>query len=359
MTSEVPWQNGWYVQPDNPLSVLHVQGDKVVHEKLAEIGIDFDRLIPKETETWTFGQFGETPPEIKEITGQDTYDIEMVHKIPVVGEMTTYGVLSQDKKTIHCLGHQQNLTSRKWLSPEEFEKLKDDSEPWDQMVCPYPKEPGTQGKIIWLSGPPGAGKTTTGNMLMKTGQFVCYEADTFMFHLNPYLPVAKDEKEAAWLIMKQKSLKGLDKERVEAVDAGYAYLAKAISGEPVDTSLGDKFYGAIAKNIVYERQRIGGDWIIAQGVGQKVHRDVIRQIIGPDLLFITLALSPEAQNQRLSTRYEGMSDEAKQGAIAMFEATLKHFEPGTDDEDNTVHIEITPEMSREDVLNIILKTIEK
>ena len=92
MTSEEPWQNGWYVQPDNPLSVLHVQGDKVVHEKLAEIGIDFDRLIPKETETWTFGQFGETPPEIKEITGQDTYDIEMVHKIPVVGEMTTYGV---------------------------------------------------------------------------------------------------------------------------------------------------------------------------------------------------------------------------------------------------------------------------
>ena len=44
MTSEVPWQNGWYVQPDNPLSVLHVQGDKVVHEKLAEIGRENENL---------------------------------------------------------------------------------------------------------------------------------------------------------------------------------------------------------------------------------------------------------------------------------------------------------------------------
>ena len=111
MTS-VPWQDGWYVQPDNPLSVLKVQGDKVVHEKLAEIGIEFDRLVPKETETWKYGQFGETPPQIKDITGQDTYDIEMVHQIPVVGEIKSYGVLSQDKKTIHCLGHHQNLTSK-------------------------------------------------------------------------------------------------------------------------------------------------------------------------------------------------------------------------------------------------------
>ena len=357
MTS-VPWPDGWYVQPDNPLAILNVEGEKVVSEKLAEVGIEFDRLVPKETGTWKYGQFGETTKEIKDLTGKDTYDVEMVHQT-IMGEMKSYGVLSQDKKTIHCLGHHKNLTTKNWLSPEEFKKLQDDCEPWDQMVCPYPKQPEKQGKIIWLTGPPGAGKTTTGNMLMKTGDFVCYEADTFMFHLNPYLPVAKDEKEAAWLIMKQKSLKGIDQERAEAVDAGYAFLAKAMSGQPADPSLAEKFYGAIAKNINYERQRIGGDWIIAQGVAKKIHRDVIRRIIGPDLLFITLALSPEAQTQRLNTRYEGMPEAAKKGAIAMFEATLKHFEPATEDEDNAVHIEISSEMTREDVLKIILQTMNK
>ena len=46
MTSEVPWQNGWYVQPDNPLSVLHVQGDKVVHEKLTSNFVSLQANFP-------------------------------------------------------------------------------------------------------------------------------------------------------------------------------------------------------------------------------------------------------------------------------------------------------------------------
>ena len=75
----------------------------------------------------------------------------------------------------------------------------------------------------------------------------------------------KDEKEAAWLILKQKPLKGIDKERVEAVDAGLKFLHHLTNGLELDQTLAKKFYGAMSKDIANERKRIGGDWVITQG----------------------------------------------------------------------------------------------
>ena len=61
------------------------------------------------------------------------------------------------------------------------------------------------GKIIWLSGPPGAGKSTSGLLLARKYGYVYYEADGFMFGVNPYIPL--DATEPSLATMSQPPLK--------------------------------------------------------------------------------------------------------------------------------------------------------
>ena len=56
--------------------------------------------------------------------------------------------------------------------------------------CPHitPK-PEKQGKIYWISGPPGAGKSTTCQLLGRKHGFVYYEADAMLSFVNPFVPL--------------------------------------------------------------------------------------------------------------------------------------------------------------------------
>ena len=59
--------------------------------------------------------------------------------------------------------------------------------------CPHitPK-PGKQGRVFWLSGPPGAGKSTTCQLMAREKGYVYYEADATMQFINPFVDVHAD-----------------------------------------------------------------------------------------------------------------------------------------------------------------------
>ena len=47
-------------------------------------------------------------------------------------------------------------------------------------------KPDQRGKLIWLSGPPGAGKSTTCQLMARDKDFIYYEADCIMQLINPF-----------------------------------------------------------------------------------------------------------------------------------------------------------------------------
>ena len=121
------------------------------------------------------------------------------------GLLRSQGIVCEDGKTIYSWGFANDLAVKKWMSEDDVEKMKNDREPFQAPVCPYKIQPENQGRLIWLSGPPGAGKSTTCQMLGKEAGYLYYEADAIMNYVNPFVPL--DAKEASLAMIYQKGLK--------------------------------------------------------------------------------------------------------------------------------------------------------
>ena len=87
------------------------------------------------------------------------------------------------------------------------EKLGDYADPISCPPCPYPLVPGAGGRLVWITGYPGTGKSTAAQIMARNhGQnhnnpskvdfndiyflgYVYFEGDCFWGLKNPYIPV--------------------------------------------------------------------------------------------------------------------------------------------------------------------------
>ena len=99
-----------------------------------------------------------------------------------------FGVMNDDGKTIYFWGLWNCVECYKWQSETDMKFLADDRDPAFEPPCQYKIEPENQGILVWLSGTPGCGKSTTGLLMSQEAGYVYFEGDSAENHLNPFLP---------------------------------------------------------------------------------------------------------------------------------------------------------------------------
>ena len=259
------------------------------------------------------------------------------------------GVINEEGTQIHSMSfHPGEIDVVNWLTEEEKKNLLDNREHVDNpFLPPYIKiQPKKQGKLVWFSGPPGAGKSTTAQLLARNNGFVYYEADCLSMFVNPFIDIHTPNPSMAQ--MKQKPMKGITSDLMKAIELRNGMM-KTIEEGNADGSM-EKFgeIGNItAKEIKKQKERIGGNWAIAFAVLTRKQRDELRRILGPDLIFIVLNITLECNNKRLIKRHG--DNENTQLMVKKFENMIKMYEVAGEDEENAFNITITDKMTPEDV----------
>ena len=202
--STTPWRNGIYVSDKGRHMIHKVDGQRA--EVYSIPYLDFPDMPAMADGTWTFGAFGDFGPaneEVQKVSGgfkNNNVQIKLWE-----GLLNMSGVLSEDRKHFYTFGARNCLETLTWLSDEDVIKFSEDRDPIEAPSSHYKIQPENQGKLVWLSGPPGAGKSTTGQMLAKEAGYVYFEADCTMNCLNPFVPL--DAENATLAAFQQKPLK--------------------------------------------------------------------------------------------------------------------------------------------------------
>ena len=133
---------------------------------------------------------------------------------------------------------------------------------------------------------------------------------------------------------------------------------KMMAGAPLDQEKFIRFYTEMAKDVQVQMCRIGGTFAVAHAIPNKKFRNVIRDILGDQVIFVSLVLSRETNIKRIEARRlkgnRKMEKENLEAKIKLFEA----FEPIEEDEEKSANVIIEPEMTRENVVDEILNKIK-
>lgn len=288
------------------------------------------------------GEFKEADKYILETTGAKNYNILM--QDPLIAESDSFGVLSDGGRMMTVKGSHGMVFTMEWVEEANAKELKEailnEKDPADAPPNHYNLRPGQAGKLVWISGAPGSGKSSTARRMMETKGFVYYEGDCFMSNKNPYLPL--QDNSAIDALIAAKSLRGVPQARKEAMGTALKEWSKFRKGEE-DYNL-EEFYTLLCANIIHERERVGGDWVVAQAVPTRKLRELVRSKLGPDLVFVILELETGLQEERLKPR---------QGSFDLKYFDMK-FEAAQDDEVNTINLKINREMELGNVVDVIM-----
>jgi len=292
------------------------------------------------------GVFTNTDRRGLELTGQDHYDIEIYD---VLRERDSHGVVSEGGRKITLM----NGDILELLDKEGIEKLKT-RDPADDPPNNYTPQPDNMGPIFWISGLAGMGKTTTAKILQEKEEFVNYEGDCFMMGLNPYVGAAPQ----GFSYFGTRSLSGIPQDRKDickmAMEKGYKEILK---GNPVDPKVWEDFYTLLCDDILRERRKLGGGWVVGQGIYTKTAREVVRKRLGDDLTMIVLEDGENIQVERLAARALGsgeISQEARKAAEERMATISGGHEAVEQDEVKTYAINVTKAMTPEDIARLVL-----
>ena len=262
---DAPWRNGHY--KGNGGFIDHL----VLTDDVAEI------VPPSEEFKLTFksGLFGKASERIAEISGKQDFNVEVRCKI-FEKDIVDHGVL-MDNGTTFFIENMMGLWTLEWISEEEAKELDNDGDPIDAPSNHYKVEPERQGRLIWITGAPGLGKSTSAQLMSREHGYVYYEADCFFNLKNPYIP--PDVENPSLAQTKQRKLVGEGvAERKEICNEMIKQGGLKMAGKEYNVAAEEAMYREMCKDIARERARIGGDWAIANVLDSLHIRDFVRLV---------------------------------------------------------------------------------
>ena len=157
--------------------------------------------------------------------------------------------------------------------------------------------------------------------------------------------------------LKKIVLTGMPKETFAIKARGHEVFEEMSKGKPFDTDRAAPMYKIFSDDILYEKQRIGGNFVIAHAVPTRKMRDILKEQLGNEAIFITLTISEEAQRKRVEIRHKDQNQEQVQAYIDFLKGMYSSYEPAQSDEKNAFDIVVSPEMSPHDVAKKILELV--
>jgi len=336
-----PWKEGHYLG-EGSIPALEITGDQGLMKAASHMKI-----------TFIHGDFGEADPEVAKVSGGTKYTVQM--KLEIAGkERTTPMVLTNEGKAFFFKSSIATIPIGRlwWVTEEEAMEAANDGDPIEAPPSDYKIEPERQGKLVWITGPAGLGKSTTGQMLSRKHGFVFYEGDCFWGLRNPYIP--PNVPEASLAQLKQRKLVGEGVEaRQEMVSKVNKEFLNLFGGKDYDEEVIHEGYKMMCANIRSERSRMGGDWAVCCVLMNRKIRDVVRRELGEELHVICLDMEVEDMENRVRARHAG-----DENSVEMFKTVYRLFEPAGNDEPNCSEVKVSPSMSPEDVAQIVLQKIK-
>ena len=169
--------DGYYKSLTKDWSYIKISGENVEYH---EAGRDVFDMI-----TCVMGEFGQADENIRELSEKLNYNVKMVifwDKADSEKKMIKFGVISDDREKIFFenSGDRSNVDVYERITEEEASEIERSGlDPMSAPPGPYTVQPDRQGRLVWLTGPPGAGKSTSAQLLGRLHGWVYYEVDCF------------------------------------------------------------------------------------------------------------------------------------------------------------------------------------
>ena len=226
-----------------------------------------------------------------------------------------------------------------WITPEEAAVVRNrPKQSVEAPEVPFPLNPGKPGKLVVITGTPGAGKSTTAGAIAKRGNWVYYEGDRFIMGFNPYL--APNENQVA-----------ARSEKPALIGPGMTQRRKAVKSFWDDQDVDGTCYKLMAEDIKKERQRVGGNFVVAMFC-QRGGRDIFREVLD-DVIFVVLVIPYDLVKARLRRR------ENDRNTADWLVKDHGRFEHAKNYEPRTLAFTITKESTKEQNADAILRLINK